>query len=73
MEDFDGPHNGLLLVLRVDDNSYLPFIVEAGFVIAVHDQGIEVDFTKDGVFVQPLTTTYIGSFRSLPIFCVEFS
>ncbi|XP_028967359.1 uncharacterized protein LOC100901449 [Galendromus occidentalis] len=63
MADFDGPHKGLMLVLKVGDNEYLPFIVEAGFVIAIHDQGVEVDFTKDGVFIQPLTTTYIGVSR----------
>ena len=59
--NFDGPQNGLLLVLKVVEENYLPFIVEAGFMVAVHDQGVEVDFTKDGVFVQPLATTYIGT------------
>ncbi|OQR66916.1 amiloride-sensitive sodium channel subunit alpha-like [Tropilaelaps mercedesae] len=70
MESFDGPQNGLMLVLKVEDMSYLPFIVEAGFLIAIHDQGVEVDFTKDGVFIQPLTTTFIGvgrrALRRLP-------
>ncbi|XP_022671792.1 degenerin mec-10-like [Varroa destructor] len=60
MESFDGPQNGLLLVLKVEVATYLPFIVEAGFLVAIHDQGVEVDFTKDGVFIQPLTTTFIG-------------
>lgn len=59
-KDFDGPSNGLLLVLKVREENYLPFIVEAGFIVAIHDQGVEVDFTKDGVFAQPLATTYIG-------------
>ena len=42
----------------------MPFIVEAGFIVAVHDQGVAVDFTKDGVFVQPMTTTYIGNYTA---------
>ncbi|EEC05127.1 hypothetical protein IscW_ISCW017829 [Ixodes scapularis] len=54
----DGP--GLRLLLNVEPEEYLPLSVEAGFVVNVHQAGVQVDFRRDGVFVPPRHTTFVS-------------
>ncbi|CAN7984776.1 unnamed protein product, partial [Ixodes hexagonus] len=51
---------GLRLLLNVEPEEYLPLSVEAGFVVNVHQAGVQVDFRKDGVFVPPRHTSFIS-------------
>ncbi|XP_064456261.1 acid-sensing ion channel 4-A-like isoform X2 [Ornithodoros turicata] len=56
---------GLQLLLNVEPEEYLSLSVEAGFVVAVHQAGVEVDFRKDGVFLPPYYTTFISVTQSV--------
>ncbi|KAG0412683.1 hypothetical protein HPB47_010167 [Ixodes persulcatus] len=51
---------GLRLLLNVEPEEYLPLSVEAGFVVNVHQAGVQVDFRRDGVFVPPRHTTFVS-------------
>ncbi|XP_075543811.1 acid-sensing ion channel 4-B-like [Dermacentor variabilis] len=54
------PDNGLVLVLDVQPDQYLPTSTEMGFFVMVHGHEYSPDPCSDGDFVEPGYATYIG-------------
>ncbi|KAL3238263.1 hypothetical protein MRX96_021944 [Rhipicephalus microplus] len=58
------PDQGVRLLLNLELNEYLPHTTEAGFVVSVHQPGVQVDF-RDSIFLLPCHTTMISVTQSI--------
>ncbi|KAK8783871.1 hypothetical protein V5799_009765 [Amblyomma americanum] len=58
------PDQGVRLLLDLELHEYLSHSVEAGFVVNVHQPGVQVDF-RDSIFLLPLRTTMISVTQSV--------
>ncbi|XP_049270283.1 degenerin-like protein unc-105 [Rhipicephalus sanguineus] len=58
------PDQGVRLLLNLEIHEYLPHTTEAGFVVSVHQPGVQVDF-RDSIFLLPCHTTMISVTQSI--------
>ncbi|KAH6937667.1 hypothetical protein HPB50_003562 [Hyalomma asiaticum] len=58
------PDQGVRLLLNLEIKEYLSHTTEAGFVVNVHQPGVQVDF-RDSIFLLPCHTTMISVTQSI--------
>ncbi|XP_064482544.1 acid-sensing ion channel 2-like [Ornithodoros turicata] len=71
MEHITTPAVGLRILLNVELEEYLPFSNEAGFLVAIHQPGVDVDFSQDVLEIPPRHTTYVA-FTQVTVFPALF-
>ncbi|KAL1442034.1 hypothetical protein MTO96_008042 [Rhipicephalus appendiculatus] len=64
------PDQGVRLLLNLEINEYLPHTTEAGFVVSVHQPGVQVDF-RDSIFLLPCHTTMISVTQACRQICAQ--
>lgn len=60
VEQTDNPSDGLHLVLDVNEEEYLPYQIEKGFVLMVHSHADAADVSRGGIYVPENRRTYVA-------------